>query len=198
MQYPPSSRYVRAFVLALFIGSLSSGHALTKEQILEIAAKPHSVENLHPGLAMIPHAPEYTIKLELTLLERNQNTTMELKVKEKIVGGRYIVTQFKPKGAPAEMIIVTTFHPPTGLYLKTTLEPDGNIQDSVGTSTPGSHAISWRSVGHAPNQPSIFTLEQHAPNRTTWTEITMLKDTPKLRTRGIALKQAPAKPAAAK
>lgn len=195
MQHTRSNRSILVIVLAVLFGSLSSGLALTKEQILEISAKPHSVEKLHPGLSIFPHAREYTIQLELLLLQQKRTAKMELKVKEKIVEGRYIVTQFTPRGAPAEMTIITTFHPPSGLYLKTTLEPDGNIQEAVGTSTPGSRAICWKSIGQSSGQPSTFSLEQHTETQSTWTEITMMNDTPQLRTRGIAVKKAAKKPA---
>tara|TARA_Y100001934_G_scaffold61517_1_gene76236 strand:+ start:3637 stop:4353 length:717 start_codon:yes stop_codon:yes gene_type:complete len=179
-----------ATVVAAFsvLGSASVS-ALTKEQILEIAGKPHNADKLMDGLKIFSHARNYSLELNVTALQQDRKKTMTVEVEEKIVSGNYLVTKFTPEGAPGPLITVITQHPPSGLYLKSVLEPDGRIQEMVGTSVEGSRAISWTTVRTMQGQPVIFGVEQHTSSGVSWSEILMVNGAPQLKTVGKARKR---------
>ena len=106
--------------------------ALNKEEILKIAAKPHSRENLLSGLKIYPNAREYGAKEWMVTPDGEKFDGPAFTVKEKVVEGRYMVSEMHIPVFEKPLYMVVTFDTNTETYKKSVLLPEGEIASSTG------------------------------------------------------------------
>ena len=185
---------MRAFFLLLTATLLLGAPfapALDKDDIKALLAKPHSRENLLPELRLFADARELEVEVVIRMPGEDPVVSDPIRVKEKVVEGKYVVSTFNPPGGPGEMVMVVTFDSKDGLYRKWVLLPDGNVGESIGISAKGSRAIAWtNSVDHGLR---ILSLEQHREDGVTWTERHEIDGKLVMLQTGIARKVKPAK-----
>jgi hypothetical protein len=140
--------------------------------IRDIAKKPHSRNGLLDQLEIYPDAREY----EVTVRSGKSSETLvegpKVMAAEKVVEGKYIVTEFQPPGAPAPFIMVVTYDVKEQVYRKWLLVPDGPVAEWIGTAVANTRMLSWISIDQQQeaNQ-QILTSEVHTDDGTKWREI---------------------------
>ena len=91
---------------------------------------------------------------------------------EKVVDGKYIVTEFQPGGAPEPFVMVVTYDQKQKIYYKWLLLPDGNVAEWVGTGVTGKRMLSWLSTDARKGASQlVLTSEVHGDDSTQWREI---------------------------
>ena len=158
--------------LLLLAAAADPAFAMDKKQILELAGKPHSRENLLPELKIFPEGREF--KVEMTLYNKGEDPRdIENRIIEKVVEGRYLVSSWRFPGAGSDTVMVITFDPMADVYRKWTLLalPDGSerLDKAIGATIEGSRAISWANAETATVR--VLTLEHYQDTRMSWTVI---------------------------
>lgn len=157
---------IRILILLLSVTNL---YGLDAEAIRQIAAEPHSRENLVAELKLYPHAREYKIT------ESNGKSADKLQAgpavvaTEKTVQGRYIVSQAMLPGTKEPMIMVVSYEKETDTFKKWVLLPNGALASSTGVADFDKRTIAWI-ADKAPGAPvtTILTIETHADDKSTW------------------------------
>lgn len=158
-------------VLAVLGLALQPALALDKEAILKIAKKPHSRENLLPQLGIFADARLYDITVTFFPAEGDPTVGEAFQAREKVVKGKYLVTEFTQPEFGGDLTMVVTFDSKEEHYLKWVLLPDGEVAKSIGLSPKGSRAISWHNVNE---MFTSLTIEQHSDEGATWIEVHLL------------------------
>ncbi|MFU8893746.1 MAG: hypothetical protein ACNA8L_08970 [Luteolibacter sp.] len=157
---------------------LIANHAFALEpaEIQNIAAQPHDRNNLIEALAIYPDAREYRIivKSGPSIAQLREGPPMQ--AKEKVVQGRYIVSEMKLPGMEQPMIMVVTYDKATDAFKKWVLLPDNSIFSSTGVADIPRRTIAWSSDRPNGNPPvDVISIETHTDDKTIWKE-TMLHD----------------------
>jgi hypothetical protein len=154
----------------------TTAFALEPAEVRNIAAEPHDRKNLIEALAIYPDAREYRIIVKSGPSIQQFQESPPIHAKEKVVRGRYIVSEFKLPGMEQTMIMVVTYDKATDTFKKWVLLPDNSIFSSTGVADIPHRTIAWTSDRANGNPPvDVISIETHTDNKTLWKE-TMLHE----------------------
>ncbi|WP_367872409.1 hypothetical protein [Luteolibacter sp. Populi] len=155
---------------------IHSSHALDAEAIRKLAAEPHDREQLLPELKIYPVAREYKITARSGAPGAELREAPAVIATEKVVQGRYLISEAMIPGAEKPLVMVVTFDKEASVFKKWVLTPDGTLGTSTGVADQGKRTIAWVSKT-APGDaaPLVLSLESHSDDKTTWKE-TILED----------------------
>lgn len=164
---------IALFCLLLTLAGSLPGFALDKESILELATKPHSREDLVPELRIFTDAREFEVTLKLWDEENGAQTIGPLVVRERVVDGKYIVSNFEIPGA-GQLVMALEFDRERGVYHKWIVPPveDAPVGHMLGVSLPDTRCIAWGPAA-AQDGETIAVIEHHTDKGATWKQITM-------------------------
>ncbi|MEN8695330.1 MAG: hypothetical protein ACN4GG_11960 [Akkermansiaceae bacterium] len=154
------------FMAALMTQFIGLAHGLTPEEIRKIADDPHNRTGMTRQLAMMyPDAREYQITMEFRDGQTGQKSKSKTTAKEKVVKGRYVVSQpVREKGEPS-FIMIVTFDRERELFIKWILLEGGVLMKQTGVGDLRYRSIAW--TGEHDGIKSIG-LENHDDDTTTW------------------------------
>jgi len=153
--------------LFVFLFTIQFAIALTHDEIKHIADQKHDRSDLVKELKIYPDAREYiaTAKINVPKGVQDNNETV---VKEKIVQGRYIVSEFKV--GDVDMIMIVEFDSSAGVYRKWFANSKSKeIQEFIGTAMDRS--ITWNRIDkYQPSDLVTLMMETHTDTKTRWVE----------------------------
>jgi hypothetical protein len=166
---------MKILLLTVFL-SATNLYALDAEAIQKLASQAHSRENLIPELKLYPHAREYTATVKTGPSVDELKESPEVKVTEKTVEGRYIVSRLHFPWTEEPLIMVVTYEKKTDSFKKWVILPDGKLGESTGVADFETRTIAWTSSKAAGDPPSsVVSIETHADDKSSWKE-TVLQD----------------------
>lgn len=173
-------------VIFLFLSVLNA-LSLTREELEKIATMPHDRTNLVEELKMFPEAREYLVQVTLTEVGKQSEKMPALKVQEKTVQGKYIVTTFG-SGEVGGVIMVVEFDKKTQAFHKWVLfSQEGEVGQMVGTVDKESGTVAWLTV-KVSGDFTVMALEKHGDDKVTWTELHLEEGKVVRRLEGKAIK----------
>ena len=151
--------------------------ALDKEEILKIAAKPHSPEILIPELKIFPTKNrKYTVKEWMVTPDKEKLEGPAFITKEKVVEGRYIASEMDIPGLEDLVYMIVTYETDTETYKKWVLLPDGKVISSTGLGDMKTKTMAWVSdKPHGTPPTTVLGHEVHTKKNSQWKE-TILQD----------------------
>lgn len=161
-----SSRLPALFLILAALSGAAFAE-LGKNDILRLAGREHSRKDLLPQLLLFPDAREYKTEYTATPATGKPQTKKDVVVRQKTVGGKYIILESEPEEAKGKLTAVVTYDEESEVYRKWLLTPDGSIAESVGVTARNSRAIGWL---HVNTGTQTLTHEQFTDKGVTWTE----------------------------
>jgi len=159
---------MRIFVICILFVQCCFG--LSQEEIVEIASKDNSRENLIDELQIFPEARLYEVTYNV-LHPAEAKEPEGIEVAEKVVEGKYLVSDFTIHGG-VRVIIVVEYSPATNSYIKWVVSEDkkNEVQEFRGIAL--GQSISWLRVDQHARESGIETmmLDNHFEDRTEWLE----------------------------
>lgn len=157
--------------LTLFTTNL---YGLDADAIQKLASQPHSRENLVSELKLFPDAREYKITIKSGETVDDLKSNPSLIATEKVVQGRYIISELKYPGVENPLIMVVSYDRKTDVFKKSVLLPNGIVSFSTGVADFKKRTIAWMSNEPQGEPPvSVFSIETHSDELTTWKETYM-------------------------
>jgi hypothetical protein len=164
-------------------------YGLDAEAIRKLAGQPHSRENLIAELKLYPDAREYKITVSSGKTADDLRAGPEIVATEKVVQGRYIVSQAKFPGVENPLIMVVTYDKKTDAFKKWVLLPNGIVGASTGVGDLEKRTIAWISnEAHGKPQVTVLSIETHSDDKSSWKETTLENGKVVAVSRGVAVK----------
>lgn len=167
----------------------NAAYALEADEIRKIAAEPHDRKDIMEELKIYTDAREFKITRRDGAADKELQPGPEVLAKEKVVRGKYIVTEIYDQGAENPIILVVTFDNKTDTFKKWTMLQDGSVMASIGVADLEKRTIAWASSWkHDGDSMSLLIIESHADDKSTWKGMIMHGEKIIHRTQGLAVK----------
>jgi hypothetical protein len=156
-----------------FIFVATNIFGMDADDINNLAKEPHNRENIIKPLEIYPDAREYKIKVRSGSTADALEAITELVAKEKVVQGRYIVSEAMLPGADKPLIMVVEYEAKTDTFKKWVLLSNGIVGSSTGVANLNTRTIAWASDKAHDEIPTTVTIESHSNNKSEWKETFM-------------------------
>ena len=159
---------MRFFLPLVFACSL---HALDRDTILKIAGQPHDRSNLLQELTIYPDAREYKVSGKGGAIGDELIIMPNLRVKEKIVRGRYVVSEVKFPNQGKPMIMVVTYDKEQQSFKKWILAPGvEKVIECTGVADFNKRTIAWMNQGPLDGETTLC-IESQSDEASSWKEV---------------------------
>ena len=176
---------MRFFIPLFFACSL---HALDRAAIMEIAGQPHDRSDILAELAIYPDAREYKVSAQGGPVGGDLVAMPSPRVKEKIVRGRYVVSEVKFPNQEKPMIMVVTFDKEQKSFKKWILAPGvDKVIECTGIGDLKKRTIAWMNEGPLEGETTL-SIESQSDEESRWKEVTYKEGKAVRILRGRALK----------
>lgn len=180
---------IKTLTLA-FLLIANVAYALDAEEIRKIAAEPHDRKDIIEQLKIYPDAREYKITERFAEADKELQAGPEIIAKEKVVRGKYIVSESMFPGTENPLIMVVTYDNKTDIFKKWVLHPNGVVSEATGIADLEKRAIAWvmKSKPEGGDPITAFAIESHADDKSTWKSTVIQGEKIIHRSEGLAVK----------
>jgi len=161
------------FAITFYLLTWEHSLCLNRADLLDISKQPHDRANLIEELKLFTKGREYAVFISRGESKDILKKSPTFIAKEKIVRGRFLVSEAKyPKSTKLTTVIVT-FDESEKVYKKWTITPGYEIINSVGIGDTESRTISWfTTIGIGERKRNLIGLECYNDKMSNWKEIT--------------------------
>jgi hypothetical protein len=155
--------------ILLFLASPLRG--LDPDEIRKIAAEPHDRAQIMEELRVFPDARKYKVVVQTGVPGSDLQQLPPSETTQKVVRGRYIVSEFPLFGFDDPMIVVITYDKTSDTFKKWMLDPNGNFGSMSGVANLNQRVIAWV-TDNPPGNPSSVSLllESYNDSEIAWKE----------------------------
>lgn len=131
--------------------------AMEPAEIMALVAKPHDDGKAVPELEFLCLGREFEIKSRSGKAGEKLVEHQPVISKDKVVDGKYLISEFQPEGTPSPIYNVVFFDDSATVYRQWTLFPGGKVVESLGVAHPTARSITWLyfETPYGPNTQSI-------------------------------------------
>lgn len=153
----------------------SNAGDLTAAKIRQLAEQPEDRSSVSEEMSIFAHANEATVKTTWSAPGERGQPSPPVTAREKLVGGGYLVTTFRPHGLDDDLITVVYFDDAQETYQKRLLLPDDSVHKMIGTRVGKSRVLSWVNVPPDDDlRAIILTQENHSDDGVVWREVVIV------------------------
>lgn len=174
----------------VFLLVANAAYALDAEEIRRISSEPHDRKDIIEPLKIYPDAREYKITERFAADDKELQDGPEVMAKEKVVRGKYIVSESLFPGTENPLIMVVTYDSKTDNFKKWILHPNGVVSKSTGIADLEKRTIAWvsNSKPEAGDPITALAIESHADDKSTWKATVIQGEKIIYRSEGLAVK----------
>lgn len=162
---------MRALIILLVL-TAGAAFGLPKDEILRLSKLPHSRENISKEIAFFPDVRVYEVRQTIEHPKNVPNDDRPTIVRDKVVEGKYVVSQYKLRGGPLvfDVIQVTSYSKENMCYKQWSYNKQLNlIYEYRGVRLGETNQISWHSVRPIPKQaPQTVVVNAYHKDRIDW------------------------------
>ena len=142
------------------------------KELLALTEKPHTPKLDIEALKVFTKAREYEVRVKQTNTDGSEFESDPIKVTEKWVDGRYIVSFLHLPDLPRPVYMIATYDEKSLCYRKWGIGPDDAVFSTLGLRHDDSGVISWTGEVNGENGNRILFLaqERQEDDRVTWSE----------------------------
>ncbi|HAV64358.1 MAG TPA: hypothetical protein DCY13_18570 [Verrucomicrobiales bacterium] len=134
---------MKKYVALLTVGMALQCAAMDASEIKAIVAKPHDDRNIVPELRVLTLGREFEIVASSGQPGGPLTKHAPVISKDKVVEGRYVVSEFQPENTPAPVYEVVEYDGGEGVYRSWLLFPHGKVVEGVGVALSEARVVSW-------------------------------------------------------
>ena len=158
-------------ILTLIAFLISNALALDVEEIKALSKEKQSRTGLIEELEIYPEAKEYRVTIYSGPSLDKLGAAIELSATEKVVKGRYIITDGELPNIDKRVTVVVTYEKSSGTFRKWVLLPNDEIIESTGVANFENRTIAWTTIkAYGEPKSIILTTETHSETKSIWKE----------------------------